>query len=117
VAINAGVFISVVDRVEIGAHTGVGNGSFISDGMRGFDPAGKPFMRQPLWSKGPTIIGENVWVGVNCIITSGVTIGDWCLIGANSVVTQDIPPYSIAAGVPARVIREVEPSELPQTAV
>jgi acetyltransferase-like isoleucine patch superfamily enzyme len=111
VALNVGVFVSCFDELEIGAHTGVGNGSFISDGMRGFDPTSStPFMRQPMSSKGPTRIGENCWVGVNSIVTSGVTIGDWCIIGANSVVTKDIPPYSVAAGVPARVVRELDPA-------
>lgn len=110
-ALNAGVFISVFQDLEIGAHTGVGNGSFISDGMRGFDPRSEtPFMRQEMWSKGPTRIGENCWIGVNSIITSGVTIGDWCIIGANSVVTKDIPSYSVAGGVPARVLRELDPA-------
>jgi acetyltransferase-like isoleucine patch superfamily enzyme len=108
VALNQGVFISVFDRVEIGAHTGVGNGTFVSDATRRFDGPPRPFMRQGLWSKGPTIIGSNVLVGVGCIITSGVTIGDWSIIGANSVVTRDIPPRSVAVGAPARVIRTLE---------
>ena len=104
VALNTGVFVSCFNEVEIGAHTGVGNGSFISDGMRGFDPDNDwPFMRQQMWTKGPTRIGKNVWVGVNSIITSGVTIGDWCIIGANSVVTKDVPSYTVVGGVPARV--------------
>ena len=109
-AFNLGVFISCFNEVEIGAHTGVGNGSFISDGMRGFDPDGGPFMKQPMTTKGPTRIGQNCWIGVNSIITSGVTIGDWCIIGANSVVTKDIPSYSVAGGVPARVLRELDPA-------
>jgi acetyltransferase-like isoleucine patch superfamily enzyme len=108
VALNQGVFISVYDEVTIGAHTGVGNGSFISDGMRNYADTSKPFMRSGMWSKGPTRIGENCWVGVNCIITSGVTIGDWCIIGANSVVTKDVPSGTVVGGVPARVLREVE---------
>jgi acetyltransferase-like isoleucine patch superfamily enzyme len=49
-----------------------------------------------------------VWLGANVVVTSGVTIGDRCVIGANSVVTTDLPPYSIAAGIPARVIRTIE---------
>lgn len=108
VALNQGVFISAYRSVEIGAHTGVGNGSFISDGMRGFDPHGVPFMRQPMRTKGPTRIGSNVWVGVNCVITSGVTIGDWCIIGANSVVNRDVPSHTVVGGVPARVLRELD---------
>ena len=48
-----------------------------------------------------------MWCGANVVITSGVTVGERCVIGANSVVTSDIPPYSIAAGSPARVLREI----------
>ncbi len=59
-------------------------------------------------SKGPTSIGSNCWFGLNCVVTSGVTIGDRCVIGANSVVTRDVPAGAIAAGAPARVIREIE---------
>lgn len=51
-------------------------------------------------------IGDDVWIGSGCRILKGVTIGDKCVIGAGSVVTRDIPPYSVAVGVPARVIKE-----------
>jgi acetyltransferase-like isoleucine patch superfamily enzyme len=57
---------------------------------------------------GPVRIGSNCWFGVNCVVTSGVTIGDRCVIGANSVVTGDIPSGTVAAGAPARVLREIE---------
>ena len=64
-------------------------------------------------SKGPTTVGNNVWCGANVVVTSGVKIGERSVIGANSVVTRDIPPFSIAAGAPARVIRQIEyPEEL-----
>jgi acetyltransferase-like isoleucine patch superfamily enzyme len=53
-------------------------------------------------------IADNVWFGVNCVVTGGVEIGERAVIGANSVVTQDIPPRTIAAGAPAKVLREVE---------
>jgi acetyltransferase-like isoleucine patch superfamily enzyme len=53
-------------------------------------------------------VGDNVWCGAHVVITSGVTVGERCVIGANSVVTQDIPAYSIAAGAPARVLRRIE---------
>lgn len=52
-----------------------------------------------------TKIGSDVWIGANVIIKAGVTIGDGCFIGAGSVVTKDVPPFSIAAGNPCRVIR------------
>ena len=59
-------------------------------------------------STGPVRIGSNCWFGVNCVVTSGVEIGERCVIGANSVVTKDLPRGVIAAGIPARVIREID---------
>ena len=55
--------------------------------------------------KGPITVGHDVWVGARCIVLSGVTIGNGAVIGAGSIVTRDIPPYAVAAGNPARVIR------------
>ena len=55
--------------------------------------------------KGDIIIGNDVWIGYEAVIMSGVTIGDGAIIGARSVVTKDIPPYTIVGGVPARQIR------------
>ena len=57
-------------------------------------------------SKGDINICNDVWIGAQCIILSGVNIGNGCVIAANSTVTTDIPPYSIAVGVPARVIKK-----------
>jgi virginiamycin A acetyltransferase len=56
-------------------------------------------------SKGPIGLGSDVWIGTRSVVVSGVTVGDGAVIAAGSVVTRDIPPYAIAAGVPARVIR------------
>ena len=55
----------------------------------------------------PVTIGNDCWFGANVTVCPGVTIGDECIIGAGSVVTKDIPPRCIAAGVPAKVIREI----------
>ena len=68
---------------------------------------------QGFTTKGPTRIGDNVWCGANVVVTSGVTIGERCVIGANSVVTTDLPPFSIAAGAPARVLRTIEYADAP----
>ncbi len=57
------------------------------------------------FSKGPTTVGHDVWFGARCIVLSGVTIGNGAVIGAGSIVTRDIPPYAIAVGNPARIIR------------
>lgn len=56
--------------------------------------------------KGDTIVGNDVWIGQNCTILPGVHIGDGAIIGLNSTVASDIPPYSIAVGNPARVIKK-----------
>lgn len=55
--------------------------------------------------KGDIIIGNDVWIGDNVTIMSGVTIGDGAIIGTKSVVTRNIPPYAIACGLPARVVK------------
>ena len=61
----------------------------------------------PNWpSKGDTVIGNDVWLGHESIIMPGITIGDGAIIGSRAVVTKDVPPYTIVAGNPARVIRK-----------
>lgn len=57
---------------------------------------------------GPVTIGDDCWIGGNTSIMAGVTIGKGCTIGAGSVVTKDVPPFSVAVGSPARVIKTVE---------
>lgn len=69
---------------------------------------GTPFRQQPMQEK-DIVVGNDVWLGARVILTAGVTIGDGCIVGAGSVVTHDLPPNSIAAGVPARVIKNREP--------
>ena len=106
--LNIAVMVAAVDLVEIGEHCMFANGCFITDGNHRFDDPEKPVPWQGFSSKGPTRVGDNVWCGANVVVASGVTIGERCVIGANSVVTEDIPAFSIAAGAPARVIRKVE---------
>ncbi len=105
--INLGVMMAAQNEITVGDWTMVGNGSFIGDAAHRFDDPDTPVALQGFTSKGPTHIGQNVWLGVNCVVTSGVSIGDRCVIGAGSVVTRDIPPDTIAAGAPARVIRKI----------
>ena len=106
--LNLGVMVAAAELVEIGDHCMLANGCFVTDANHRFDDPAKPVPWQGFASKGPTRLGDNVWLGANVVVTSGVTIGERSVIGANSVVTTDIPPYSIAAGAPARVLRRVE---------
>ena len=62
-------------------------------------------------NKGDIVLGNDVWVGYEAVILSGVTIGDGAIIGARALVTQDVPPYTIVGGVPARPIRQRFPHE------
>ncbi|MER7561434.1 acyltransferase [Streptomyces sp. NPDC097941] len=86
------------DGVRIGAHTSLlgFNHSMAPD---------RPVFRQPLTSRGIRV-GDDVWIGSHVIVVDGVTIGDHCVIGAGAVVTRDLPAWSVAAGNPARVLRD-----------
>jgi acetyltransferase-like isoleucine patch superfamily enzyme len=105
--LNLNVQVAAVELVEIGAHCMFANGCFITDGNHRFDDPKRPVPWQGFTTKGPTRIGDNVWCGAHVVITSGVTVGERCVIGANSVVTRDLPPFSIAAGAPAQVLAQV----------
>ena len=63
-------------------------------------------------NKGDIVIGNDVWIGYEAVIMSGVTIGDGAIIGTRAVVTKDVPPYTIVGGVPAKQIRKRFPEEI-----
>jgi acetyltransferase-like isoleucine patch superfamily enzyme len=105
--LNLGVMVAAVEAVEIGEHCMFANGCVVTDGNHRFDDPDRPVPWQGFTTKGPVIIGDNVWFGAHAVVTSGVTIGRRSVIGANSVVTEDIPPFSIAAGAPARVLKTI----------
>lgn len=111
VLINYHCHIGVINEVFIGNDVLFGSRILVTDHSHGeFDRecANMAYLKRPLVSKGPVRIEDNVWIGENACILPGVTIGKGCIIGANSVVTKDIPPYSIVVGIPARVIRQLE---------
>ena len=90
--------------IEIGEHSGIGPGTMIFSSNHTFAPD-RPYHVQPWVEKGVRI-GTDVWVGAGSVILPGVTIGDGCVVAAGSVVTKDVPRGSVAAGVPARVLRQ-----------
>jgi lipopolysaccharide O-acetyltransferase len=114
VNISKGSHIAAVDYVEIGSGVLIGSNVLITDHGHGSyhgdvqsDPNSSPATR-PLVSKGSVIIRENVWIGDGAVIMPGSFIGEGSIIGANSVVTNHIPPFTIAAGAPARCIKEFD---------
>jgi acetyltransferase-like isoleucine patch superfamily enzyme len=106
--LNLGVMIASAGLVEVGEHCMFANGCFVTDADHRFDDPDRPVPWQGFTSKGPTRVENNVWCGAHVVITGGVTVGERSVIGANSVVTRDIPPFSIAAGAPAKVLKKVE---------
>lgn len=110
VVINADCHLGCINKLEIGEYTAIGARTIITDHTHGtaeLDELNLPPRHRKLYSKGPVVIGKYVLIGEGCAIMPGVTIGDHVVIGANSVVTKDIPSYSIVAGNPARVLKQV----------
>lgn len=109
VHIGAYNHISCVKRIEIGNGFVSGKWVTITDNNHGntdFETLLKPVGERMIVSKGSIIIGKNVWVGDKATILSGVKIGDGVIIAANSVVTKDVPAFSIVGGNPAKNIKK-----------
>jgi acetyltransferase-like isoleucine patch superfamily enzyme len=106
--INLGCMLAATERISIGSHCMFANYCFVADADHRFDDATVPVTWQGMQPKGPVTIEDNCWFGTNCVVTGGVTIGERTVVGANSVVTKDLPAGVIAAGAPARVLREIE---------
>jgi len=100
--------IAAVRKVILGRNVLTANRVYISDNLHGFEDIHTPIMHQPIRFKGEVYIGDGSWIGENaCII--GAKIGKNCVIGANAVVTNDVPDYSVAVGAPARVVKQYNP--------
>lgn len=98
--------ISVANRVIIGNNVLFGPNVFVSDHNHRYDQVGVPIIDQGIDScENSVIIEDDVWIGINCVIVGNVRIGRGAVIGANAVVNKNIPEYSVAAGLPAKVIK------------
>jgi len=116
--INIGANVSVgpyfhigcINEVKIGNNVLIGSKVFISDHSHGsaqYDDINLPPEKRKLSSKGPVIIGDNVWIGDGVCILPNVKIGDNAIIGANSVVTQNVAPNTVVGGVPAKLLKAI----------
>ena len=104
---NSGVGIrcEMNGKVTIGKDVMMGPEVVVYTTRHNHDRTDISMMFQGMDTPAQVTIGNDVWIGRRVIILPGVSIGDGCVIGASAVVTKDIPPYSIAVGVPAKVVK------------
>lgn len=100
---NSGCVIACAKSITIGEGAAIARGVYIYDSDHHEMIVDKG---SPINSPAPVTIGNHVWIGVGAIILKGVTIGDGAVIAAGAVVTRDVPPRCLAAGNPARVVKE-----------
>lgn len=102
--INTAVIISARQEVRIGNNCQIANQVIIMDN----DFHGVADRNQPKAAL-PVIIEDNVWLATRCMVLKGVTIGRGAVVAAGAVVTKDVPPFTLVGGVPAKIIRKIEP--------
>lgn len=110
--IGDGSHITAINRIVIGDNVLTGKYVLITDNSHGaidYTQLNMAPAARPLESKGEVVIEDNVWIGEKASIMPGVSIGRGAIIAANAVVTHDIPPYCVAAGIPARIIKNLDP--------
>ncbi|HYE86934.1 MAG TPA: acyltransferase [Vicinamibacterales bacterium] len=101
-------FIICTRAVEFGKHVMTASNLFVSDCHHIYDHEIPPVLLPPSPGR-PVRIEDHVWIGINCCILEGVTVGRHAVIAANSVVKDDVPPYTLVAGAPARVRKHLRP--------
>lgn len=102
--------ITACNKITIGDGLLTGRFVYIGDNAHGglsLEEAAIPPVERKLQSKGEVVIGNNVWIGDKATILAGVHIGDNVIVAANAVVTKDVPSNTMAAGVPARIIKSL----------
>jgi len=107
VLISPGSRISASDEIRIGNSVMMANSVYIADS----DWHGVYDRTERDERKTPVVIGDNVWLGDHSVVLKGVTIGENSVVGANAVVTRDVPPNVVVAGIPARVVKELDPEQ------
>jgi acetyltransferase-like isoleucine patch superfamily enzyme len=100
----------LIGPVSVGNNVILAQHVVVSGLNHNYEDIGVPVRKQGITAKRITI-GDDCWIGANTVITAGVTIGKHCVVAGGSVVTKDIPPYSVAAGNPARVIKQYDAAQ------
>ena len=103
---RVGLHNTIIGPVEIGSHVNLAQGITVTALNHNFSDASKRIDEQGV-STSPVTIEDDVWIGANAVILPGVTIGEHCVVAAGAVVTKDVPPHSLVAGVPAKVIKKI----------
>ena len=106
--INRGFVVSCAGHVSIGRNVVMADRVFVGDTNHGYEDVSTPILHQPMSPPRRVVIEDECWLGINVCVLSGVTIGRHSVIGANSVVTRDVPPFAVACGNPAIVVKRYE---------
>ena len=101
-----GLHCTVIGPVTIGSHVNLAQGITITALNHNFEDTAKGIDEQGITTK-QVVIGDDVWIGTNAVILPGVTIGHHSVVAAGAVVTKDVPPHSLVAGIPAKVIKQI----------
>ena len=101
-----GLHNTVIGPVKIGNHVNLAQGITVTALNHNFTDSNKRIDEQGI-STNAVSIEDDVWIGANAVILPGVTIGNHCVVAAGAVVTKDVPPHSLVAGVPAKVIKQI----------
>ena len=110
-AIGMGSTISAALSVTIEEDVLLARNVYISDHSHAFEDITRPIKDQGITGASPVRIGRGTWLGQNAVVLPGVDIGEHCVIGANAVVRTSIPAFSVAVGVPARIVRRYDRDE------
>lgn len=104
--------ISAAMRVEVGRAVSFARGVYIADHAHAYSDPSLPVLAQGITDIQPVAIGDGAWLGQNVVVLPGVRIGRGAVVSANSVVSSDVPDFSVVAGIPARPIRRFAPSSM-----
>lgn len=104
-SISGHCVLSAAQSVRLGRDVLIARGVYVSDHSHAFAAPGRPVLAQGLTGIAPVVIEDGAWLAENVVVCPGVTIGRGAVVGANSVVTSDVPAGAVAVGAPARIVR------------